>query len=132
MKELSEQKLTDTAAIGPKESAALYGLQVLYENIEDAPSQTRFITISKKEGAGKKTSIILALKDRPGALYHALKDFADQNINLTKIESRPSKKKLGEYAFYIDFEGSLEDGKVKKALDSLKEKTSFIKTLGSY
>ena len=132
MKEIGERKLKDTAAVGPKESAAIYGLEILYENIEDAPSQTRFITISKKPGTGKKTSIIFALIDRPGALYHALKDFSDQDINLTKIESRPSKKKLGEYAFYVDFGGSLDDEKVGTALASLKEKTSFIKELGSY
>jgi chorismate mutase/prephenate dehydratase len=132
MKELKERMLWDTAAVGPKESASIYGLELLHENIEDAPSQTRFIAVSKKQGKGNKTSIIFALKDRPGALYHALKDFADRKINLTKIESRPSKKKLGEYSFYIDFAGSLEDAKVKEALDALKEKTTFIKVLGSY
>ena len=133
IKELGELKPKGVAAIGPRAAAELYGLQILSERIEDAPSQTRFIAISKKiSTTGKKTSIIFALKDRPGALYHALKDYSDNGINLTKIESRPAKKKLGEYSFFIDFEGSLDEPKVKKALMSLKEKTIFLKTLGSY
>ena len=133
IKELGELKTKGVAAIGPGAAASLYGLEILSEGIEDAPSQTRFIAISKKTSTtGKKTSIIFALKDRPGALYHALKDYSDNGINLTKIESRPAKKKLGEYSFFIDFEGSLNETKVKKALMSLKEKTIFLKTLGSY
>jgi prephenate dehydratase len=132
MKEIKERSLRDTAAVGPRESAAIYGLEVLFENIEDAPSQTRFLAVSKKPGIGDKTSIIFALKDRPGALSAALKDFADRGINLTRIESRPSKRKLGEYSFYVDFAGSLQEPKVKEVLSSLKEKTSFIKVLGSY
>jgi prephenate dehydratase len=133
IKELGELKPKGVAAIGPGAAAGLYGLEIISRGIEDAPSQTRFIAISKKKStAGKKTSIIFALKDRPGALYHALKDYADNGINLTKIESRPAKKKLGEYSFFIDFEGSLDEPNVKKALLSLKEKTIFLKTLGSY
>jgi prephenate dehydratase len=133
IKELGELKPKGVAAIGPGAAAELYGLEILSTGIEDAPSQTRFIAISKKiSTTGKKTSIIFALKDRPGALYHALKDYADNGINLTKIESRPAKKKLGEYSFFIDFEGSLDEPKVKKALLSLKEKTIFLKSLGSY
>jgi len=132
MKEIKDRRLRDTAAVGPKESAAIYGLEILCENIEDAPSQTRFLAVSKKTGEGNKTSIIFALKDRPGSLYHALKDFADREINLTRIESRPSKKKLGEYSFYIDFIGSQQEPKVKDALSALKGKTTFIKILGSY
>jgi prephenate dehydratase len=133
IKELGELKPKGVAAIGPGAAADMYGLEILSTGIEDAPSQTRFIAISKKICTkGKKSSIIFALKDRPGALYHALKDYADNEINLTKIESRPAKKKLGEYSFFIDFEGSLDEPKVKKALLSLKEKTIFLKTLGSY
>jgi len=133
IKELGELKPKGFAAIGPGAAAELYGLEILSSGIEDAPSQTRFIAISKKIcTAGKKTSIIFALKDRPGALYHALKDYADNGINLTRIESRPAKKKLGEYSFFVDFEGSLNEPNVKKALLCLKEKTIFLKTLGSY
>jgi prephenate dehydratase len=133
IKELGELKSKGVAAIGPRAAAELYDLHILSDRIEDAPSQTRFIAISKNISTeGKKTSIIFALKDRPGALYQALKDYSDNGINLTKIESRPAKKKLGEYSFFIDFEGSLNEPKVKNALLSLKEKTLFLKTLGSY
>ena len=125
---LELKNLRGYAAIGPRETAIEYGMKILYENIEDAKSQTRFIVISKREGKGGKTSIIFALRDRPGALYHLLKEFAERNINLTKIESRPSKRKLGEYFFFMDFEGSLNDKNVKDAID----KTTFLKILGSY
>lgn len=120
------------AAIGSKETAESYGLEVLEDNIEDAPSQTRFIVISKNSGKGDKTSIIVTLKDEPGALYKFLKEFADAKINLTKIESRPSRRKLGEYLFFIDFEGSLEDERVKGVMDSIQDKTTFLRVLGSY
>jgi len=126
------KRLKGSAAIGPKEAVETYGLKLLFENIQDAKSQTRFIVISKEGGTGRKTSIIFALKDEPGALYKALKEFAERDINLTKIESRPSKRKLGEYLFFVDFEGSLEDEKVENALTSIKEKTAFLKILGSY
>jgi prephenate dehydratase len=124
--------LENSAAIGPGEAAGVYGLRVLFEDIEDAPSQTRFIIISKKECFGGKTSIIFALKDEPGALYKVLKEFAGRDINLTRIESRPSKQKLGEYLFFVDFEGSLKDKKVGDVLHSIGEKTAFLKILGSY
>lgn len=126
------RNLRNSAAIGPKEAAEIYSLRLLRENIEDARSQTRFIVISKGEGSGNKTSIIFALRDEPGALYKTLKEFADDGINLTKIESRPSKKKLGEYLFFVDFEGSLKDEKVGKVMNAVKEKTTYLKILGSY
>jgi len=126
------KRLEGSAAIGPREAAKIYGLDVLFENIQDAESQTRFIVISKEAGTGRKTSIIFALKDEPGALYRVLKEFAERDINLTKIESRPSKRKLGEYLFFVDLEGSLDDKEVKDALNSIKERTTFLKILGSY
>ncbi len=119
-------------AIGSKETARFYKLKIMEENVEDAPSQTRFIVISKNSNKGKKTSIIVALKDEPGTLYKFLKEFADSGINLTRIESRPSRKRLGEYLFFIDFEGSLGDEKIKGVMDSVKKKTTFLKVLGSY
>jgi prephenate dehydratase len=120
------------AAIGPKESALLYGLRILEEDIQDAGSQTRFITVSKKESSGNKTSVIFAVKDEPGALYSVLREFAERKINLTKIESRPSKRKLGEYLFFMDFSGSQKDPRIKEAVSALKEKTAYLKILGSY
>ena len=123
--------------IGPKSSAGFYGLNVIEENIEDVSSETRFIVISNPgskivKGGENKTSIIFALKDVPGALYDVLKEFAERKINLTKIESRPSKRGLGEYLFFTDFEGSLEEVKIRGALDAIKEKITFLKILGSY
>lgn len=131
MQELS--KINNAAAIGPKESAKTYGLEIIGENIQDDFSQTRFIAISKKESWGKKTSIIYAVKDEPGALYSTLKVFADNNINLTKIESRPSRKKLGEYIFYVDFENNgLNKREVETLLLEIGRRTTFLKNLGSY
>ena len=83
--------------------------------------------------SGHKTSIIVYLeKDRPGALYEILGVFAKRKINLTKIESRPSKKELGDYYFYIDFEGNTGDQIIKAALEELRDKTHSLKILGSY
>lgn len=130
MREIRGMK--NAVAIGAKNSARIYGLNVIVEDIGDRPSQTRFIIISKKEGKGNKTSIIFAVHDNPGALSDVLKDFAKREINLKKIESRPSKRKLGEYLFFIDFEGSLSDEIIKDTIDSIKPKTTFLKILGSY
>jgi len=123
----------NAAAIGPKQAAEKYGLEIAEENIQDDKSQTRFVAISREECSGKKTSLIYSLKDEPGALYDTLKVFAEKNINLTKIESRPSRKKLGEYVFYVDFENNgLDKQETKKLLEKIREKTTFMKYLGSY
>ena len=131
------RKTINSAAIGPKESAKIYGLQILAKNIQDDKSQTRFIAISKKEGCFSrkkgKTSLIYAVKDKPGALFNTMKIFADNKVNLTKIESRPSRRKLGEYIFYIDFENKgLGSEGVKRILQKIRKETSFLKNLGSY
>lgn len=130
MKEIATMK--NAAAIGLKDAAVKYGLNIISENIQDDLSQTRFIVISKKPGAGSKTSIIFAVKDEPGSLYAVLKEFADVGINLTKIESRPSKRRLGEYVFFMDFEGKNKVKQVEDILETIKPKTTFLKTLGSY
>jgi prephenate dehydratase len=135
-KEVAEKGLASTAAIAPKVAASLYGLKILKEDIQDEDkNQTRFFVISKndhKSTGNDKTSLIIGLKDRPGALYDTLKSFAEKNINLTKIESRPSRRALGDYIFYIDLEGHREDGVVSEVLEELKESTAFLKVLGSY
>ncbi len=135
-KEIKEKNLRGVAAIAPRISAELYGLKILAKGIQDEKeNKTRFIVISKNfhEKTGKdKTSIIIGLSDKPGALYEALGIFAKRNINLKKIESRPSKKALGDYIFYIDFEGHVDDNEVKEALNELKMKVPFLKILGSY
>ncbi len=126
----------EIAAIASKESAEIYGLKVLDENIQVNDNFTRFIVIGKKAPhatSNDKTSIIIYLeKNRPGALYEILGEFANRGIDLTKIESRPTKKVLGDYLFYIDLRGHVEDGTVKDALEKVKGKVGMLKILGSY
>jgi prephenate dehydratase len=125
------------AAIAPRSSAVLYGLTVIASKINDYPdNSTRFIVLAKKDHArtGKdKTSIAFSIKrDRPGGLHNILGEFAKRNINLTKIESRPTKRTLGDYFFFIDIQGHRADRKVSEALSDVKKKASFFKMLGSY
>jgi len=126
-----------SAAIASYEAAAHYGLNVLAENIQDRESYTRFVGISKKPlkavSGSVKTSIALFLKDdRPGALYEILGEFAKRGINLTKIESRTRRRMLGEYYFFIDLEGGLDDDRVKEALSSIAACTDMLRILGTY
>ncbi len=135
-REISEKKLSSTAALAPRSAAQLYGLKILKEDIQDEnQNQTRFLVLAKRDAkkTGRdKTSLIFGLKDRPGALYEALGIFALQGINLTKIESRPSRKALGDYVFYVDFVGHRHEKKIRRALAQLKSKAAFLKILGSY
>jgi len=123
-------------AIASEIAAALYGLEVLEDHIEDSPhNYTRFLVISRDyaERSGQdKTSILFSIKDRVGALYDMLAPFRKYGINLTKIESRPTKKKAWEYVFFVDFLGHRDDEAVKKALSELEKECFFLKILGSY
>lgn len=136
-----------TASIGPEGLAKRYGLKILRQNIQDiADNYTRFLVLTHEKdrkrfespvsGANSvvyKTSIVVYLQqDHPGALYETLKEFAKRNINLTKIESRPSKKVAWGYRFYIDFEGSINDDTVSEALLAMKHLIDEIQILGSY
>lgn len=129
-------KEPNSAAIASQLAGDLYGLRVLYKDIEDVPHNvTRFLVISNNYAGttGKdKTSVMFAVKDRVGALHDTLRAFKKNNINLTKIESRPSKKKPWEYYFFVDFNGHCEDGQVKKALRELEKHCTFVKLLGAY
>lgn len=127
------------AAIASKAAAKIYGLRVIEQNIEDyAENFTRFLFVApkrktiKKNLAHPKTSIVFALQNIPGALHRALSIFAIRDIDLTKIESRPMAKSPWKYIFYLDFEGSVADPAVAKALDHLGEITSLQKVLGCY
>lgn len=124
------------AAIASEIASYVYGLNILAKNIQDEKNNfTRFLIIGKNsvKATGKdKTSIIIGVKNQAGALYKALEIFYKNNINLTKIESRPSKKKAWDYIFYIDIEGHIENDKIKKALDDLSLNSQMIKFLGSY
>jgi len=125
------------AALGPAVAAQLYGGEVIESRIEDyAGNQTRFVVIGRglRERTGRdKTSLALFMKaDRPGTLHMILGEFVYAEINLTKIQSRPTKQQLGDYMFFIDLEGHVDDARVKTALDCLRLKLRGVKVLGSY
>lgn len=126
----------ETAAISSELAAKLYDLNFVEKHIEDnKKNYTRFLMISKDYPAktgNDKTSVMFSLKDRPGALYESLQPFMESNINLTKIESRPSKRRAWEYIFFIDMEGHIEDETVLKAIEKTKDNCLYLKHLGSY
>jgi chorismate mutase / prephenate dehydratase len=124
------------AAIGSSLAAEKYNLKIIARSIEDSPHNiTRFLVIGKQDAqrTGRdKTSILFSMKDRSGALHDVLAPFKKQGVNLTKIESRPSKKKAWKYYFFIDMQGHIKDKKVVESIARLRRYTSFIKVLGSY
>ena len=124
------------AAIANQRSAEIFNLNILAKNINDEQdNKTRFVLLSRnttKPSGNDKTSIAFATKNRPGALVKVLNVFDSLNLNLIYIDSRPSKKNLGEYVFFADFEGHIEDEPVKKVLELIKLNTNYIKILGSY
>ena len=123
-------------AIASKIAADIYGLNVVRESIEDLPNNTtRFLIIGKSQclpTGNDKTSIVFSVADKPGSLYTALKPFFENNINLTKVESRPTRRNSWEYNFFIDFNGHEKDEIISKVLGELKEKATFLRILGSY
>ncbi len=125
-----------SAAIASELAADCYGLKIIARSIEDNPHNvTRFLVIGETivRPTGKdKTSIMFSIKDRVGALHDMLVPFKKHRINLTKIESRPSKRKPWEYYFFVDMKGHIEDKDVKKAIHELEKNCSYLKTLGSY
>ncbi len=128
---------TDTAAIGTKIAAKLYGMEIIADDIEDSKiNKTRFVFVGnfipKKSGLDKTSIACFLKKDKPGSLFNILKEFADRNINLTRIESRPARKDIGEYVFMIDIEGHIHDKIVFDAIESLRKNVYMIKILGSY
>ncbi|MDD5382977.1 MAG: prephenate dehydratase [Candidatus Margulisbacteria bacterium] len=124
------------AAIGTEASARLYGLKIIASKINAHDNRTRFVVLAKKDHqrtGHDKTSIVFSIaQDRPGGLHDVLSEFAVRNINLTKIESRPSKKALGDYYFFADMQGHRTDKVIAEALAAIKRQTSFLKLLGSY
>jgi len=131
-------EISSAAVIGNSILSQKYNLKILDENIQDYDNNvTRFVVISKKthdEITGRdKTSIIISLNgDKPGGLYEILKVFAENNINLTKIESRPSKQGIGKYLFFIDMQGHKNEPHINKTLTIIESKVSMLKILGSY
>ncbi|ADE55347.1 prephenate dehydratase [Coraliomargarita akajimensis] len=128
----------EVAAVAGLLSAQRYGVPIQQRSIQDRDDNvTRFLVIGKTRakplGDGKdKTSLVISLKDEVGALERALRAFAARGINLSKIESRPSRKKAWDYLFFIDFIGHYEDASVQAALKDLEGHCSFVKWLGSY
>ena len=124
------------AALGGKLAAELADLEVLESAIQDrATNTTRFLVISEKTcppTGNDRTSLLFAVSDRPGSLVDALKAFDSFQINMSKIESRPSKQKDWEYIFYVDLAGHCEEESVSSAIDELKTHCSLVKILGSY
>ncbi|MDP8258315.1 MAG: prephenate dehydratase [Candidatus Aadella gelida] len=124
------------ACIASEIAAKRYKLKVLSRSIEDSASNvTRFLIIGdhmSKSSGKDKTSVMFSVKDKPGVLHDLLSAFKGKGINLTKIESRPSKKKLWKYYFFIDMEGHIDNPKINKALKELEKKCHFLKVLGSY
>ena len=125
-----------SGAVASSHAAKLYDLNILEKRIQDIPhNYTRFLVIGKKDEVptGRdKTSLMFSLKDSAGALYKALKPFAENGVNLTKIESRPCKGKPWEYIFFADLEGHHTDEKLAAALELFREGCSDLKLLGSY
>jgi len=129
--------IEDGAAIGPARAAALHGAEVLERGVQDSPhNKTRFVAVAAEDAAptGRdKTSVAFAVAhDQPGTLVDVLHEFSDRRINLTKIESRPSREELGIYIFLIDMEGHRSDAPVAEALAAVQSKASFFRILGSY
>jgi prephenate dehydratase len=127
-----------TAAIAPAVAAKLYGLDVLATDIEDHPDNaTRFVVVSRQgiptpTGHDKTSIVVFQQANRPGSLLAILQEFAARSIDLTKLESRPTKKGLGDYCFVIDLEGHVAEELVADCLRDLKSKVADVKFLGSY
>ena len=136
VKMIKEKKLMDAGAVAGKRAAEIYEMSVLAEDVSDNPNNyTRFFVLSKTDvspSGNDKTSVIFSTKHLPGALFQVLEEFAERDINLTKIESRPTKRRPWEYNFYLDFEGHKSEKRCAEALEGLRNKAVFVKVLGSY
>ena len=126
----------EAAAIASEAAAKLYNLKFVARDIQDGKHNfTRFLVISRdypKRTGRDKTSIMFSIKDRPGALYDILSPLRKSGINLTKIESRPSRRRAWEYIFFMDMQGHIEDKPVSRAIERIKRDCLYLKILGSY
>lgn len=127
---------SDGAAIAGKAAADRYGLKILAANIEDEPDNTtRFLVIGRQlvpPSGNDMTTILLSSHNKPGALYDLLRPFADAGVNLTRIESRPSRRAQWDYNFFVDIEGHAETPAINTVLEGMKNNAAFFKFLGSY
>jgi prephenate dehydratase len=135
-RDLAANPEPDLGVIASKLAAEMYHLDILQEEIEDASfNYTRFFVLGNQDpprAQRSKTSLIFSTRHLPGALYDCLGEFAERNINLTKIESRPRRNRPWQYLFYLDFEGHWQDAAAEAALLGLLRRASFVKMLGSY
>ncbi|MCL4300833.1 MAG: prephenate dehydratase [Anaerolineae bacterium] len=135
-RDLAARPEPDLGVIASKLAAQIYKLDVLEEEIEDAAfNYTRFFILGREDpprAQRSKTSLIFSARHLPGSLYHCLGEFAERNINLTKIESRPRRDRPWQYLFYLDFEGHWQDPAAEAALLGLLRRAGFVKMLGSY
>ena len=133
VKELNKK---NCACIASKTSSSIYNMPIMSENIaNNSNNYTRFLILSKKESTqteNDKTSIIFSIKHEPGSLFRIIENFHKNNVNLTKIESRPTKSNTWEYNFYVDFEGNAKNPKILEMLEKIKQESLFMKVLGSY
>jgi prephenate dehydratase len=136
VKMIQQTGMVEAAAIASKRAAYLYQMRICEESIEDKKNNyTRFLVLSKSQSkptGNDGTSIIFSVRHIPGALFSILEEFARRSINLTKIESRPTKEVPWEYNFYVDFEGHSNEKEIKDLIGAIRKKTTFVKLLGSY
>jgi len=136
VKIVKELNKNNCACIASKTASNLYQMPIIAEKIaNNLNNYTRFLVLSKdksSESGKDKTSIIFSIKHEPGSLFRIIENFNQNNVNLTKIESRPTKESAWEYNFYVDFEGHEDNSKISSMLDNIKQETIFMKILGSY
>ena len=136
VKMIKEINKENCACIASREAAEIYQMPIILDNIANNQNNyTRFLILSKtsnSESGNDKTSIIFSIKHEPGSLFRIIENFHRNNVNLTKIESRPTKMNTWEYNFYVDFEGHENNPKISEMLEKIKQETLFMKVLGSY